>query len=98
MEAGEIREEGAAFGPFRRISLLGEGSHGTVWLARDRELNITIAAIGYYYLTNRFTGAVVFERDLMAKSALKQRLAFNTDTILRLVLTPKMLAKLERAT
>ena len=62
------------------------------------QLNITIAAIGYYYLTNRFTGAVVFERDLMAKSALKQRLAFNTDTILRLVLTPKMLAKLERAT
>ena len=62
------------------------------------QLNITIAAIGYYYLTNRFTGAVVFERDLMAKSALKQRLAFNSDTILRLVLTPKMLAKLERAT
>lgn len=62
------------------------------------QLNITIAAIGYYYLTNRFTGAVVFERDLMAKSALKQRLAFNTDTILRLVLTPKALAKLERAT
>jgi AcrR family transcriptional regulator len=62
------------------------------------QLNITIAAIGYYYLTNRFTGAVVFERDLMAKSALERRLAFNTDTILRLVLTPKALAKLERAT
>jgi AcrR family transcriptional regulator len=62
------------------------------------QLNITIAAIGYYYLTNRFTGAVVFERDLMTNSALKQRLAFNTDTILRLVLTPKALAKLERTT
>ena len=62
------------------------------------QLNITIAAIGYYYLTNRFTGAVVFERDLMTKSALKQRLAFNTDTILRLVLMPKTLAKLERTT
>jgi AcrR family transcriptional regulator len=61
------------------------------------QLNITIAAIGYYYLTNRFTGAVVFERDLMTKSALKQRLAFNTDTILRLVLTPKALARIERA-
>lgn len=62
------------------------------------QLNITIAAIGYYYLTNRFTGAVVFERDLMTKSALKQRLDFNTATILRLVLTPKALAKIEHAT
>lgn len=50
------------------------------------QLNITIAAIGYYYLTNRFTGSIVFERDLMAKTELDRRLAFNLDTILRLVL------------
>ena len=62
------------------------------------QLNITIAGIGYYYLTNRFTGAIVFERDLMTKSALSQRLAFNTDTILRLVCTPRALAKIEKAT
>lgn len=49
------------------------------------QLNITIAAIGYYYLTNRFTGSIVFERDLMAKEALEERLQFNIDTILRLV-------------
>jgi len=49
------------------------------------QLNITIAAIGYYYLTNRFTGSIVFERDLMAKEALAERLAFNIDTVLRLV-------------
>jgi AcrR family transcriptional regulator len=49
------------------------------------QLNITIAAIGYYYLTNRFTGSILFERDLMAKPALEERLAFNIDTILRLV-------------
>lgn len=49
------------------------------------QLNITIAAIGYYYLTNRFTGSIVFERDLMAKEALEERLIFNIDTILRLV-------------
>jgi AcrR family transcriptional regulator len=48
------------------------------------QLNITIAAIGYYYLTNRFTGSIVFERDLMAKDALEERLRFNIDTILRL--------------
>ena len=49
------------------------------------QLNITIAAISYYYLTNRFTGSIVFERDLMAKEALSERIAFNIDTILRLV-------------
>jgi hypothetical protein len=49
------------------------------------QLNITLAAIGYYYLTNRFTGSVVYERDLMAKKALEERLSFNIDTIMRLV-------------
>lgn len=49
------------------------------------QLNITIAAIGYYYLTNRFTGAIVYQRDLMAKDALDERLNFNIETIMRLV-------------
>lgn len=49
------------------------------------QLNITIAALGYYYLTNRFTGAIVFERDLMTPEALEERIAFNVDTVLRLV-------------
>jgi AcrR family transcriptional regulator len=49
------------------------------------QLNITVAAIGYYYLTNRFTGAILFERDLMSKEALEERLAFNIDTIMRMV-------------
>ncbi len=49
------------------------------------QLNITIAAIGYYYLTNRFTGSIVFERDMMAPDALERRLTFNIDTIIRLV-------------
>ena len=49
------------------------------------QLNITIAAIGYYYLTNRYTGSIIFERDLMADEALEARLAFNIDTVMRLV-------------
>jgi AcrR family transcriptional regulator len=49
------------------------------------QLNITIAAIGYYYLTNRYTGAIVFERDLMTPEALRERLQFNIETIMRLV-------------
>jgi AcrR family transcriptional regulator len=57
---------------------------------------ITIAAIGYHYLTNRFTGSIVYERDLMDAKALAERLAFNTATILRLVCTPETLAKIEK--
>jgi AcrR family transcriptional regulator len=59
------------------------------------QVNITIAAIGYYYLTNRFTGSIVFERDLMSKAALDARLDFNIKTILRVVCTPETLAKIE---
>jgi AcrR family transcriptional regulator len=59
------------------------------------QINITIAAIGYYYLTNRFTGSIVFERDLMSKAALDERLDFNIRTILRVVCTPETLAKIE---
>ncbi|MDT3378277.1 TetR/AcrR family transcriptional regulator [Labrys neptuniae] len=51
------------------------------------QLNITIAAIGYYYFTNRYTGSIVFQRDLMTPEALEERIRFNVDTIMRLVET-----------
>ncbi|HEV7250872.1 MAG TPA: TetR/AcrR family transcriptional regulator [Shinella sp.] len=49
------------------------------------QLNITIAAVNYYYLTNRFTGSIIYDRDLMAKDALEGRIHFNIETIMRLV-------------
>ena len=49
------------------------------------QLNITVAALGYYYLTNRHTGSILFEKDFMAPEALEERLEFNIETILRLV-------------
>jgi AcrR family transcriptional regulator len=49
------------------------------------QLNITIAAIGYYYINNQYTGSIVFERDLMSEKNLAARLAFNLETILRLI-------------
>ena len=49
------------------------------------QLNITITAIAYYYLTNRFTASILFERDLMTTEALDERLAFNIDTVMRIV-------------
>jgi hypothetical protein len=67
-----ILDRGAASGEFR------EGIDPV-------QLNITIAAIGYYYLTNRFTGSILFDRDLMAPDHLDARLDFNLETILRLV-------------
>lgn len=49
------------------------------------QLNLTIAAIGYYYLTNRHTNSIIYRTDLAAPSALKRRLAFNLDSVLRIV-------------
>ncbi len=51
----------------------------------EMQLNVTIAAVSYYYFTNRFTGAVVYKRDFMTEEALRARIDFNVDTILRLV-------------
>ncbi|CAN7579502.1 TetR family transcriptional regulator [Caballeronia sp. LjRoot34] len=50
-----------------------------------RQLHITMAAIGYYYLTNRYTSGVIFDIDFMSKEALKNRLDFNVETVLRLL-------------
>ena len=50
-----------------------------------KQLNITIAAIGYYYLTNRHSLSVILDFDFMTADALKERLVFNIQTILRLV-------------
>ena len=68
----EILDRGVASGDFRRG-------------IDPVQLNITIAAIAYYYLTNRFTGSIIFERNLMAPDALDERLSFNIETIMRLV-------------
>nr|WP_018387582.1 TetR family transcriptional regulator [Ancylobacter sp. FA202] len=49
------------------------------------QVNLTIAAVGYHYLNNRFTGSIIYDRDLNAREALDERLAFNIETILRLI-------------
>jgi AcrR family transcriptional regulator len=50
-----------------------------------RQLHITMAAVGYYYLTNRYTSGLIFDFDFMGKDALKARLDFNIETVLRLL-------------
>jgi AcrR family transcriptional regulator len=69
---GQILERGVAAGLFRPG-------------VDPVQLNITISAVGYYYLTNRHTASVVYERDMASPDALATRLAFNTDTILAMV-------------
>ena len=49
------------------------------------QLNISIAGIGFFYLTNRFTQSLINQRDLMTPEALDERLAFNLDSVLRIV-------------
>lgn len=49
------------------------------------QLNLTIAAVGYYYLTNRFTNSIIYETNLVAPDALQRRLEFNIETVLRMV-------------
>jgi AcrR family transcriptional regulator len=79
----DLLERGAAAGVFRKG-------------LDPVQVQISIAAIGYYYLTNQFTGAIVFERNLMSNNALAARLAFNTDTVLRMLCTAETISSLER--
>ncbi|MCA0433550.1 MAG: TetR family transcriptional regulator [Proteobacteria bacterium] len=55
---------------------------------------ITMAGVNYHYLTNQFTGEIVYGRPLMTPEARKARLAFNVSTILRLVCTPDTLKRI----
>ncbi|MEO6608944.1 MAG: TetR/AcrR family transcriptional regulator [Aestuariivirga sp.] len=58
---------------------------------------ISLSGGGFHYLTNQYTGEIVYGRKLMTKAARDARLAFNIDTMLRLVCTPKFLAHMEGA-
>jgi len=77
-------------GPFRArlADILLRGARKGVFRrgVNADQLNLTIAAIGYYYLTNRFTNSIIYNTDLVAPDALKRRLAFNVETVLRMVL------------
>jgi AcrR family transcriptional regulator len=46
------------------------------------QLYISIAALGYFYLSNNHTLSTIFGRDLMRPPALKQRLAHMTELVL----------------
>jgi len=49
------------------------------------QLYISIAGLAYFYLSNKHTLGTIFGRDLMAKSALDERLAHMTAVVVRYV-------------
>ncbi len=49
------------------------------------QLYISIAGESYFYLSNRYTLAQIFKRDLMSKSALTERARHNATMILNAV-------------
>ena len=57
---------------------------------------ISLSGLGFHYLTNRHTGAVVYHRDLMELNALEARLRFNIESILRIICTTETIKKLEK--
>lgn len=71
---GDLLERGADAGLFRQG-------------IDPNQLYISIAALGYYYLTNRFTLSVIYGRNLGASPALDERLSAIEDMVLRTVLT-----------
>jgi AcrR family transcriptional regulator len=70
---GDLLEHGVASGVFRAG-------------IDPNQLYISIAALGYYYLTNRHTLSVIYGRNLGAAPALDERLAAIEDMVFRTVL------------
>ena len=59
------------------------------------QILIVLSGVGFHYLTNRYTGAIVYGRDLMSEDAKAARLKFNIDAVLRIVCNPATLSRLE---
>ena len=69
---GDVLERGVAAGAFRRG-------------LDPVELYITIAAVGYFYLSNNPTLSAIFGRDLGSSAACRKRKRHNVDVILNAI-------------
>lgn len=56
---------------------------------------IALAGLGFHYLNNRYTGEIVYGRELMSETALRERRRFNISAILRIVCTPETLLNMK---
>jgi AcrR family transcriptional regulator len=57
------------------------------------QLNHSIAALGFYYLNNRFTNTQIYNFDHMTDSALAARRAFIVDFVMRAILSNEEIAR-----
>ena len=58
---------------------------------------ITLSGLGYHYLTNQYTGEIVYGRPLMSEDARHARLAFNIDVITHALCRPEALLAMKEA-
>ena len=58
---------------------------------------IALSGLGYHYLTNQYTGEIVYGRPLITDEARKARLAFNIDMITHAICKPEALMATEKA-
>jgi hypothetical protein len=57
------------------------------------QLNHSIAALGFYYLNNRFTNTQIYNFDHMTDSALAARRAFIVEFVMRAILSNEEIAR-----
>lgn len=86
--SSKVLKEGSVKSQFLTEKILARGvADGTFRPDIDPvQLCLTKNAICYYYLMNHATSSHVYGRKLMTREALDQRLAFNIETILAIVL------------
>lgn len=95
-KSGAIDDMNKAF--VARMQALLERGAADGLLRRDLDpvqILIALSGMGFHYLTNRHTGAIVYGRDLMSNDAKSARLKFNIDSVLRIVCRPEVLIRLE---
>jgi AcrR family transcriptional regulator len=61
------------------------------------QILVTVAGLGFHYLNNRYTGSIVYGRNLMSADALQDRGAFIADAIVRIVCRPEVIQRMEMA-
>lgn len=60
------------------------------------QLNHSIAALGFYYLNNRFTNSQIYRYDHMTPEALATRRSFIVDFVMRAIMSKEEIALRER--
>lgn len=68
----------------RLRSVLDRGAEQRIFKSSIDEIQLihSIAALGFYYLNNRFTNSIIYNTDLMDRQALETRRKYIVDTIL----------------